>query len=61
MSLTITDLEAALTDRVEIRELESQNVVAMQEVTSVRRGERTREVVGRAFADSLSLVRGYCP
>ena len=59
MSLTITDLEAALTDRVaEIRELESQNAVAMQEVTSVRRGERTREVVGRVFADSLSLVRG---
>ena len=60
MSLTITDLEAALTDRVaEIRELESQNAVAMQEVTSVRRGERTREVVGRVFADSLSLVRGH--
>ena len=54
MSLTITDLEAALTDRVaEIRELESQNQVAMQEVDSVRRGERTREVVGRVFADSL--------
>ena len=60
MSLTITDLEAALTDRVaEIRELESQNAVAIQEVTSVRRGERTREVVGRVFADSLSLVRGH--
>jgi len=60
MSLTITDLEAALTDRVaEIRELESQNQVAMQEVDSVRRGERTRAVVGRVFADSLSLVRGH--
>ena len=60
MSLTITDLEAALTDRVaEIRELESQNDIAMQEVNSVRRGERTREVVGRVFADSLSLVRGH--
>ena len=55
MSLTITDLEAALTDRVaEIRELESQNDIAMEEVNSVRRGERTREVVGRVFADSLS-------
>ena len=31
----------------------------MQEVDSVRRGERTREVVGRVFADSLSLVRGH--
>ena len=60
MSLTITDLEAALTDRVaEIRELESQNDIAMQEVDSVRRGERTREVVGRVFADSLTLVRGH--
>ena len=29
------------------------------ELDSVRRGERTREVVGRVFADSLSLVRGH--
>ena len=43
----------------EIRELESQNDIAMEEVNSVRRGERTREVVGRVFADSLSLVRGH--
>jgi len=60
MSLTIGDLEAALTDRTsEIRELESQRDVAAAELDGVRRSERTREVVGRVFADSLSLVRGH--
>ena len=45
MSLTIADLEAALTDRTsEVRD---------------KRSERTREVVGRVFADSLSLVRSH--
>jgi len=31
----------------------------VHELDSVRRGERTREVVGRVFADSLSLVRTH--
>lgn len=60
MSLTIGDLEAALTDRTaEIKELEGQREVAAAELDGVRRSERTREVVGRVFADSLSLVRGH--
>lgn len=60
MSLTISDLEAALTDRTsEIRELESQRDSAMHELDGAKRSERTREVVGRAFADSLSLVRTH--
>tara|TARA_B100000287_G_scaffold93147_2_gene85321 strand:+ start:1110 stop:2399 length:1290 start_codon:yes stop_codon:yes gene_type:complete len=60
MSLTISDLEAALTDRTsELRELESQRDNAVHQLDGVRRSERTREVVGRVFADSLSLVRGH--
>lgn len=60
MSLTIVDLESALTDRTaEIRELESQRNTAVTELDGVRRSERTREVVGRVFADSLSLVRTH--
>jgi chromosome segregation ATPase len=60
MSLTISDLEAALTDRTsEIRELETQRDSAMNELHGAKRSERTREVVGQAFADSLSLVRSH--
>mgnify|MGYP001569865159 FL=1 len=60
MSLTIGDLEAALTDRTsEVRELESQRDTAVHELDGAKRSERTREVVGRVFADSLSLVRSH--
>ena len=60
MSLTIADLEAALTDRTaEVRELESQRDLAVNQLDGVKRSERTREVVGRVFADSLSLVRSH--
>ena len=60
MSLTIGDLEAALTDRTsELRELESQRDSAVNQLDGVKRSERTREVVGRVFADSLSLVRSH--
>ena len=60
MSLTIADIEAALQDRTaELRELENQRESMAYELDSVKRGERTREVVGRVFADSLSLVRPH--
>ena len=60
MSLTIGDLEAALSDRTsELRELESQRDTAVNQLDGVKRSERTREVVGRVFADSLSLVRSH--
>lgn len=60
MALTISDLEAALTDRTsEVRELESQRDLAVNQLDGVKRSERTREVVGRVFADSLSLVRSH--
>ena len=58
MTLTIADFESALGDRTaEFRELETQNEAMLSELDSAKRGERTREVVGRVFADSLSLVR----
>ena len=60
ITLTLTDMEAALQDRTaEMRELEGQRETMVHELDSVRRGERTREVVGRVFADSLSLVRTH--
>ena len=60
MALTMTDLEAALQDRTaELRELEEQRSSMEHELHSARRSERTREVVGRVFADSLSLVRSH--
>ena len=60
ITLTLTDMEAALQDRTaELRELEGQRESMSHELDSVRRGERTREVVGRVFADSLSLVRAH--
>jgi len=60
MTLTMTDLEAALQDRTaELRELEDQRSSMEHELNSARRSERTREVVGRVFADSLSLVRSH--
>jgi uncharacterized protein YoxC len=60
ITLTLTDMEAALQDRTaELRELEGQRESMSHELDSVRRGERTREVVGRVFADSLSLVRTH--
>ena len=60
MPLTMTDLEAALQDRTaELRELEDQRSSMEHELHSARRSERTREVVGRVFADSLSLVRSH--
>ena len=60
MHLTITDLEAALQDRTsELKEVESQRERAVLELDAVRRSEKTREVVGRVFQDSLGLVRDH--
>jgi len=60
MHLTITDLEAALQDRTsELKEVESQRERAVLELDGVRRSEKTREVVGRVFQDSLGLVRDH--
>ncbi|HIA89972.1 MAG TPA: hypothetical protein EYN46_07355 [Candidatus Poseidoniales archaeon] len=60
MQLTMTDLEAALQDRTsELKELEKQFEQSNYELDAARRSERTREVVGRVFADSLELSRDH--
>lgn len=60
MQLTIVDLESALQDRTsELKELERQNQHAGFELDAARRNERTREVVGRVFADSLDMTRHH--
>ena len=60
MQLTMTDLESALQDRTsELRELEKQFEQSNYELDAARRSERTREVVGRVFADSLELSRDH--
>ena len=60
MSLTMSDLEGALGDRTaELREIEAQRERISAELEVMRRGERTREVVGKVFNDSLSLVRSH--
>lgn len=60
MTLTMTDIESALSDRTsELRELESQRERTSAELEVMKRSERTREVVGKVFADSLSLVRTH--
>lgn len=60
MQLTMTDLESALQDRTsELRELEKQFEQSSYELDAARRSERTREVVGRVFADSLELSRDH--
>jgi predicted nuclease with TOPRIM domain len=60
MQLTITDLESALQDRTsELRELEQQFELSNYELDAARKSERTRDVVGRVFADSLEMTRHH--
>ena len=60
MQLMIVDLESALQDRTaELKELERQFEKAGFELDAARRNERTREVVGRVFADSLDMTRHH--
>ena len=60
MQLTMTDLEAALQDRTsELKELEQQVEQMNYELGVAKKSERTREVVGRVFADSLEMTRHH--
>lgn len=60
MQLTMADLEAALQDRIaEYRDLERLVEQANLDLAAAQRSDRTREVVGRAFADSLGFVRDH--
>ena len=58
MQLTMVDLEGALQDRTsELRTLEEMQEQTEVELNAAMRTERTREVVGKVFADSLELSK----
>ena len=60
LRVTLTDLESALQDRTaELKVLEEFQEMVTDELEKVRRNERTNEVVGKAFAQSLELVRHH--
>ncbi len=58
LQLTITDFEAALQDRMaELKEIEIRHDKALNELQRLRDDARTRDVVDRAFIDSLTVRR----
>lgn len=58
LRVTMSDLESALQDRTaELKVLEEFQEMVTEELEKVRRNERTNEVIGKAFAESLELVR----
>jgi chromosome segregation ATPase len=60
MQLTMQDIEGGLTDRsAELTALEDMHERALAEVDALKRSERTREVVGAAFQDSLGVLRSH--
>jgi chromosome segregation ATPase len=60
MQLTMQDIEGGLTDRsAELKALEDMHERALAEVDTLKRSERTREVVGAAFQDSLGVLRSH--
>jgi chromosome segregation ATPase len=60
MQLTMQDIEGGLTDRsAELKALEDMHERALAEVDALKRSERTREVVGAAFQDSLGVLRSH--
>ncbi len=60
MQLTNQDIEGGLTDRsAELKALEDMHERTLAEVDALKRSERTREVVGAAFQDSLGVLRSH--
>jgi chromosome segregation ATPase len=60
MQLTMQDIEGGLTDRsAELKALEDMHERALAEVDALKRSERTREVIGAAFQDSLGVLRSH--
>ncbi|HIF03998.1 MAG TPA: hypothetical protein EYQ80_00835 [Candidatus Poseidoniales archaeon] len=60
MQLTMQDIEGGLTDRsAELKALEDMHERTLAEVDALKRSERTREVVGAAFQDSLGVLRSH--
>jgi len=60
MQLTMQDIEGGLSDRsAELKSLEDLHERTMAELDTLKRSERTREVVGAAFQDSLGVLRAH--
>ncbi len=60
MQLTMQDLEGGLSDRsAELKALEDLHERSMAEMDTLKKSERTREVVGAAFQDSLGVLRAH--
>ena len=60
MQLTMQDVEAGLADRTaEMKALEEAHERLLAEMGSLEKVGRTREVVGKAFRDSLNLIRAH--
>jgi hypothetical protein len=60
MQLTIIDLEAGLQDRTaELKALEKLQDRINKELEVAKRSERTRDVVGKMFSDSLNLTKNH--
>ena len=60
MQLTMQDIEGGLSDRsAELKALEELHERTLAELDTLKKSERTREVVGAAFQDSLGVLRAH--
>ena len=60
LKLTLGDIEGGLSDRTaELTALEKMHEQLTAEVESMRRSERTREVVSSAFQESLGVLKAH--
>jgi chromosome segregation ATPase len=60
MQLTMQDVEGGLTDRTaELKGLEDVHERILAELDTLKKSERTREVVSQAFQDSLGVLRSH--
>jgi len=60
MQLTMQDMEGGLTDRTaELKGLEETHERIIAELDTLKKSERTREVVSQAFQDSLGVLRSH--
>ena len=60
MQLTMSDLESGLQDRTaELRALEGVQEQTSIELEAAKRSERTRDLVGKMFSDSLTLTKDH--
>ena len=60
IQLTMQDVEGGLSDRTaELKALEELQERTNAELEALKRSERTREVVGAAFQDSLGVLRAH--